>query len=62
LKIVRHKIFPLFFCLAAFLLIPQQLNTQETSRVFTLDETLGILSSAGSSAKEEFRWDPFFLE
>ena len=62
MKKEQSKAFPLFFCLLAFVLIPQRLHAQEMSRVFTLDETLGILAVAGNGAKEEFRWDPFFRE
>jgi N-acetylmuramoyl-L-alanine amidase len=61
LKSIHPKTFSLFFCLLAFLIIPQNLNAQGTSSVFTMDETLSALSFATGSAKE-FRWDPFFRE
>jgi N-acetylmuramoyl-L-alanine amidase len=47
-----------------FLLCTWQLYAQQTagSRVFTLDETMGILYASDDKGQKEFRWDPFFQE
>jgi len=62
LKKTGKKLFLPVLVIIALALVPWRLTAQDTApRVYTLDETIGMLGSAESKGAE-FRWDPFFRE